>query len=158
MDYSLTGNNVLKDHSHPPGLCATSFSLDATGRRDDNHLRNLGVTFGGGKMRTTILPTLPGNEANPRARRKRVVPVVPLLCCCGLFLVVGMAAQERGIGRTGPVFTSFEAPGAGTQAGRGTAPAAINRAGTITGTYTDGRAVTHSFVRASKGMITTFNA
>jgi hypothetical protein len=46
-----------------------------------------------------------------------------------------------------PVITSFDAPGAGTSSGQGTAGYSINTSGAITGSYTDSSNVSHAFVR-----------
>jgi hypothetical protein len=55
-------------------------------------------------------------------------------------------------------FVTFDAPGAGTGAGQGTVPLAIDPAGTITGFYTDAATGTNrGFVRAPDGAITTFD-
>ena len=59
-------------------------------------------------------------------------------------------------------FTTFDAPGAGTGDGQGTfAPIFgfnINPQGTITGNYIDASNVSHGFVRAPDGTLTTFDA
>src|SRR5205823_1590675 len=59
-------------------------------------------------------------------------------------------------------FTTFDAPGAGTGDGQGTfAPIFgfnINPQGTITGNYIDASNVSHGFVRAPNGTLTTFDA
>src|SRR5439155_14500922 len=59
-------------------------------------------------------------------------------------------------------FTTFDAPGAGTGDGQGTfAPVFgfnINSQGTITGNYIDASNVSHGFVRAPNGTLTTFDA
>lgn len=54
-------------------------------------------------------------------------------------------------------FTSFEALGAGTEAGQGTYPGNINNLGVIAGTITDASFVSHGFVRTPDGKITTFD-
>src|SRR5437763_1118771 len=59
-------------------------------------------------------------------------------------------------------FTTFDAPGAGTGDGQGAfAPIFgfnINPQGTITGNYIDASNVSHGFVRAPDGTLTTFDA
>ncbi len=58
-------------------------------------------------------------------------------------------------------FTTFDAPGAGTGLDQGTGVATttgLNPAGVVAGGYLDGNFVSHGFVRAANGMITTFNA
>ncbi len=56
------------------------------------------------------------------------------------------------------VITVFDVTGAGTGAGQGTAGAAIDDGGDITGTYIDSGTVSHGFVRVGKkGKITTFD-
>lgn len=57
-----------------------------------------------------------------------------------------------------PTLSSFEAPGAGTHAGQGTLALGINTAGVITGNYLDSSGVSHGFLRATTGVITTVNA
>jgi hypothetical protein len=57
--------------------------------------------------------------------------------------------------------TTFDAPGAGTEAGQGTYTgtcAVINLEGAIAGTYIDASNVSHGFVRALDGKITSFDA
>ena len=56
-------------------------------------------------------------------------------------------------------FTTFEAPGADTQAGdfNGTLPNAINDAGAITGVYYDANNEGHGFLRSPEGKFTTFD-
>ncbi len=54
-------------------------------------------------------------------------------------------------------FISFDAPGAGTGSGQGTYPSSINPAGAITGHYVDANSLSHGFLRASNGIITTFD-
>ena len=49
-------------------------------------------------------------------------------------------------------------PPAGTGAGQGTTPQAINDLGEIAGYYTDGNGATHGFVRTPGGKIITFDA
>jgi probable HAF family extracellular repeat protein len=55
-------------------------------------------------------------------------------------------------------FTSFSAPGAGTQAGAGTFSSNINLEGVISGYYVDGQWGSHGFVRTRDGVITPFDA
>jgi hypothetical protein len=57
-------------------------------------------------------------------------------------------------------FITFDAPGAGTGTGtfQGTFPDNINPAGAIAGTYADASNVSHGFLRAADGAITTFDA
>jgi predicted membrane protein len=59
------------------------------------------------------------------------------------------------------IITTFDVPGAGTVASPGifpgTFPGGINREGVIAGAYTDASNVTHGFVRAPDGIITTFD-
>jgi hypothetical protein len=64
------------------------------------------------------------------------------------------AAQEP----DAPVFISFDAPGAGTGAGMGTYPVAINQANAVTGNYYDGSFVSHGFVRAHGVVTASFDA
>jgi hypothetical protein len=57
-------------------------------------------------------------------------------------------------------FTEFDAPGAGAVGAfaEGTYPVAIDRAGIVTGNYVDDNDVSHGFLRAPDGKLTTFNA
>jgi hypothetical protein len=57
-------------------------------------------------------------------------------------------------------FTTFDAPGAGTIAfaGQGTVPSNLNPASAITGNTVDSNGVAHGFLRATDGVITTFDA
>ena len=56
-------------------------------------------------------------------------------------------------------FTTFDAPGAGLQAGlrQGTYATSINPGGAITGFYFDANFVPHGFLRANNGSFTTFD-
>jgi hypothetical protein len=56
-------------------------------------------------------------------------------------------------------FTTFDAPGAGLQAGlrQGTYATSINPGGAITGFYFDANSVPHGFLRANNGSFTTFD-
>src|SRR5215469_13483345 len=54
-------------------------------------------------------------------------------------------------------FITFDVPGAGTGAGQGTTPYAINPSGAIAGPYTDANNVDHGFLRAADGTISTFD-
>jgi len=53
--------------------------------------------------------------------------------------------------------TTFDAPGAGTDAFQGTYPLSINTAGQIVGTYMDINSVQHGFVRSPNGAIKTID-
>ena len=75
--------------------------------------------------------------------------------CLGICLVAGAFAQQPG---GTPVFTTFDAPGAGTVAPQGTFGVAINTSGVITGNYVDASNATNGFVRATDGTLTTFHA
>ncbi|HUD25694.1 MAG TPA: hypothetical protein VMQ45_08420 [Burkholderiaceae bacterium] len=58
-------------------------------------------------------------------------------------------------------FTTFDVPGAGTGSTQGTLPsgfAGINAEGEITGAYVDAKNVSHGFLRAPDGAISTFDA
>src|ERR1700746_2551417 len=56
-----------------------------------------------------------------------------------------------------PIIT-FDHPDAGTGPQQGTLTYAINDRGTIAGYYFDSKTVTHGFVRATDGTISTFDA
>jgi hypothetical protein len=53
---------------------------------------------------------------------------------------------------------TFDAPGAGTGAGQGTQPNAVNSAGVVTGWYLDDNNVWYGFLRTPDGKIITFSA
>src|ERR1700686_5871993 len=55
---------------------------------------------------------------------------------------------------------TFDAPGAGTtpNQGQGTLPVQITDSGLTVGSYVDAKGVSHGFVRALDGRITTFDA
>ena len=53
--------------------------------------------------------------------------------------------------------TTFDISGAGSGAGQGTAPASINTAGTIAGSYFDSSKIPHGFVRSASGVVTAFD-
>jgi hypothetical protein len=55
------------------------------------------------------------------------------------------------------VFTTFDAPSAGTGPGQGTFPFGINSNGAITGWYIDGADVNHGFVRDRVGAFVEFD-
>lgn len=82
----------------------------------------------------------------------------------GLCALLAAAAPARtqdaaAVGSDGATaFTSFDVTGAGTGALQGTAAVAINATGEIAGIYIDSMGLTHSFVRASSGVITPFDA
>ena len=84
-----------------------------------------------------------------------------ILCLC-LFFAAGTPAQEPGAKAIGdlhkPIFTTFDAAGAGTGNGQGTFADSINTAGDIAGLYIDGNNTWHGFVRAANGTLTTFDA
>jgi hypothetical protein len=60
--------------------------------------------------------------------------------------------------QAGSPFVTFDAPGASTQAGYGTFPAAINGKNVITGQYIDSSVVYHGFIGIASGTLTTFDA
>src|SRR5713226_5687419 len=80
----------------------------------------------------------------PMARRKRALALYLALCTLGLSLC---ASAQR------PKFTTFDVPDSIK-----TLPLGINRAGMITGQYTDTSFVTHAFLRVADGTFTTIDA
>jgi hypothetical protein len=58
---------------------------------------------------------------------------------------------------TNGVYTTFQAPDAGSAANQGTTAKAINASGVITGYYVDSSNVHHGFVRDASGTITEFD-
>jgi hypothetical protein len=71
------------------------------------------------------------------------------LTAAGLLLAVLAIAVPAARSQT---FTTFDPPGS-----QGTTPTSINPAGQIVGTYFDSNFVTHGFVRAKDGIITSFD-
>lgn len=67
------------------------------------------------------------------------------------------ARSVRAQGGVG-TFTTFDAPGAGTNMFAGTSGTSIDAAGDIVGIYTDNNNLAHGFFRAANGTITTFDA
>jgi hypothetical protein len=80
-----------------------------------------------------------------------------LVVCCGLELYGQATDPDVGTAAKAGTFTTFDAPSAGTGVFQGTFALGINPAGTITGLYYDANNVSHGFVRASDGAITTFD-
>ena len=81
--------------------------------------------------------------------RKGALALCLALCMLGLGLSVNAEHGKAGI-------TTFDVGGAGTGAGQGTQPLAINPAGAITGLFCD-PSTCHGFVRAPDGDITPFD-
>jgi hypothetical protein len=58
------------------------------------------------------------------------------------------------------LITTFDVPGTGTAAGEGTQIGGVdnlNKSGAVSGTYVDGHSVSHGYLRAADGIITTFD-
>jgi hypothetical protein len=72
------------------------------------------------------------------------------LCTLGLVLSVNAGGNRTSI-------TTFDAPGAGTEAGLGTFPSGINPSGAITGFTRDANSARHGFLRAPDGTFTIFD-
>lgn len=111
----------------------------------------------------TMLLVLPGRarfneEAGRIAGRYLYLYLYFCLLCLCLLFAVGARAQQQAIsdGKI-PTITTFDAPGAGTGAGQGTFAERINAAGVIAGDSTDSSYVSHGYVRAANGTITTFD-
>src|SRR6478735_7479750 len=88
---------------------------------------------------------------------------ISLLSASGWLLGAGMNGGFLNFSSTlslplSPSIITFDAPGAGTDPGKGTLAFAINPAGTIAGQYFDSSPVTHSFLRARDGTFTEFDA
>lgn len=71
------------------------------------------------------------------------------LALCALGLCASASAQ--------PTIITFDAPGAGTGMGQGTFGMIVTPAGTLGGVVIDANNVSHGFVRAPGGAITTFD-
>jgi hypothetical protein len=110
---------------------------------------------------STTTMAFPFRSAELRFGGRKVLRIAAVLFLCMLF-AIAMPGQPRGgagiANSKTPAFTTFEAPNAGTAGGQGTAGAAINAAGDITGTCEDASDLVHGFVRASDGTITEFDA
>lgn len=75
-----------------------------------------------------------------------------------LALVFTLALAAAAAAQTPSSITTFSIPGAGTLAGQGTLPEAINANGEIVGTYYDSAGLVHGFIRSKTGTITSFDA
>jgi hypothetical protein len=84
-----------------------------------------------------------------RVRRRGSLALCLALCTLGMG-TSGNAQEHRII--------TFDAPHSGTNVYQGTAPAAINLLGIITGSVTDSNYGTHGFVRTPDGQFTEFDA
>jgi len=75
------------------------------------------------------------------------------------FGIIGIVLAFAASGaQAGSPFVTFDAPGASTQAGYGTFPAAINGKNVITGQFIDNSVVYHGFIGVATGTLTTFDA
>jgi hypothetical protein len=83
--------------------------------------------------------------------------VTAMTLATALAIPVRLAAQDHQDGENAR-FITFDAPGAGTGSGQGTAPLAVNPARASTGLYIDASNVYHGFLRARNGTISTFDA
>jgi hypothetical protein len=92
---------------------------------------------------TKILKSVWASNVDPRLR----MALCLVLCTLGLGLSVNAGGKKTTI-------TTFDAPGAGTQAGLGTFPSGINLFGAITGFTRDANSARHGFVRALDGTFT----
>ena len=88
-----------------------------------------------------------------RMTRIRFAVVRPDSMACLLICTLGLSAAAGA-----QTITSFDAPGAGTAAGQGTFAFGITPAGLTTGYYVDPSGVSHGFLRAKDGGITSFDA
>jgi hypothetical protein len=76
-------------------------------------------------------------------------------CVSFIFSVLLIAMTASAQAQT---ITTFDVTGAGTLAGEGTKPGALNTSGVSAGYYIDTGGVFHGFVRSAGGTITTFDA
>jgi hypothetical protein len=89
-----------------------------------------------------IVPRLFRGE--PSFSESGLMRITILGCCCLLFAVAASAQQATaGTDSTTPIITTFDAPGAGTEAGQGTFAKRINAAGVVAGDYVDASYVSH---------------
>ena len=88
----------------------------------------------------------------PCWRGRQLLKIV-LLCFWLIFALATPAWPQASVG----AFTTFDVPGAGTGALRGTVPYVINAAGEVAGIYLDAGFIWHGFVRTASGSITEFN-
>src|SRR6202171_3451986 len=91
-----------------------------------------------------------------RARRTRWIQ--GLSACLILCAVALCQTQRTSTSATPDNIITFDAPGAGKNAGQGTSPQAINDGGEIAGYYKDASSVLHGFVRHKDGTFSTFDA
>lgn len=72
----------------------------------------------------------------------------------------GIDSSPEAVDSSGPTFTTFDCPGAGTSALQGTGGISINAAGAITGfcVLAGSGDIAHGFVRAAGGVVTVFDA
>src|SRR5690348_545051 len=76
------------------------------------------------------------------------------MATCAFLCLASLAAAANS---DAPTYVTFEVPGAGARANQGTFARTINVTGSVTGSYTDPDNVTHGFVRAASGVISTFD-
>ncbi len=86
-----------------------------------------------------------------RVLRSSAAWMTRCLAVCMLGLIVPVHAQK-------PAIITFDAPGAGTDAGQGTNPWAITPQGAIIGWYVDGDNAIHGFMRTHQGAFTRIDA
>jgi hypothetical protein len=83
------------------------------------------------------------------------------ICTTAFCLFVALSIPPRSAALNDPnhqpTIITFDVSGAGTGVNQGTFPVAINPKGAITGTYVDSNNVSHGFLRAPDGTVTTFD-
>ena len=92
-------------------------------------------------------------------KSEKLMSIAAIALLVALAIPVSLAAQDNWHNKNGKIIT-FNAPGAGTGSGQGTFDFfldVLNELGAITGYYVDANNVSHGYVRAPNGAITTFN-
>lgn len=79
------------------------------------------------------------------------------VCLFFVFIFLLSATWPALRAQQNPQITTFDAAGAGSASGQGTAPRSINSMGEITGEYYDSKTGVHGFLRAADGTISTLD-
>ena len=135
----------LKDHSQ-----ITSLTLRRrVAKRHNQHSSAIGVSAKG-RPKAYFRENRDAVQKEELTITNRLVLALSLAVCT-LGLSVSGNAQ-------GPRITTFNDPSAGTAAGQGTYPLAINPSGPITGISVDANNLNHGFLRGPDGGFITFEA
>ena len=85
-----------------------------------------------------------------------VYPRLPMALCLVLF-TLGLGLSVNAEVERRRTITTFDAPGAGTEAGQGTFGVGLTPNREIEGVYVDASGVLHGYVRSNRGTFTTFD-